>query len=153
MLLRLRTRRWKLWFESSYLIQNSKFQIDKPTDVLYIHDLHVNQLFLYLINVSCVVYKTSIITWQVLKKDQDKERSTIVETIEVKKKSLEIPGRKCRKRSLEFAGGICRIWLSLEIVLTTTMKTANEYFFRDLDLAFRGAFCHGGLRSPCHCFL
>ena len=54
MLLRLRTRRWKLWFESSYLIQNSKFQIDKPTDVLYIHDLHVNQLFLYLINVSCV---------------------------------------------------------------------------------------------------
>ena len=71
--------------------------------------MHVNQLFLYLINVSCVVYKTSIITWQVLKKDQDKERSTIVERIEVKKESLEIPGRKCRKRSLEFAGGICRI--------------------------------------------
>ena len=54
MLLRLRTRRWKLWFESSYLIPNSKFQIYKPTDVLCIHDLHVNQLFLYLINVSCV---------------------------------------------------------------------------------------------------
>ena len=64
MLLRLRTRRWKLWFESSYLIQNSKFQIDKPTDVLYIHDLHVNQLFLYLINVSCVFLSSAArVTW------------------------------------------------------------------------------------------
>ena len=65
MLLRLRTRRWKLWFESSYLIPNSKFQIDKPTDVLYIHDLHVNQLFLYLINVSCVciIFQQPIQPW------------------------------------------------------------------------------------------
>ena len=28
-----------------------------------------------------------------------------------------------------------------------------EIFLRELDLAFRRAFCYGGLRSPRHCLL
>ena len=89
---------------------------------------------------------------------KDKER--IVEVSKVNEENLGLAGGKCWRRKCQsalcFTGEISNRFprkVMFATIQVVSWGISIEIYLRELDLAFRRAFCYGGLRSPRHCLL